>query len=128
MKNRSCCLGAMMLLGLSTCLLVEAQNKQEEKDFYTVIASNKQVIEGNRPLEKIGEKVLPNKELTWSDSKKYRFTPLKKITTKQEMEIALGDLRNQYAPYLQDIAPEFQSIRKTIRIDSMQFRYVGIQS
>ncbi|MBE6301460.1 MAG: hypothetical protein E7085_06355 [Parabacteroides distasonis] len=123
MKNMHGRYGRIVVLSLLASQFILAQNKQEEKDFYTAIASNKQIVEGDRPLEKIGEKVLPDKELTWSDSKKYRFTPLKKITTKQEMEQALGSLRNQYATYLQDIAPKFQSVRQTIRIDSMLFRY-----
>lgn len=124
MKKRKSRYGVMMALCLLAGQVMQAQDKREEKDFYTAIASNKQVVEGDRPLEKIQEKELPaDQRLNWADSKKYRFTPMKKITSKQEMEQALGDLKQQYAPFLQDVAPAFQAVRRTIRIDSMQFRY-----
>ena len=58
------CFGGVVALCLLACQFMQAQDKREEKDFYTAIASNKQVVEGDRPLEKIEEKVLPDKKLS----------------------------------------------------------------
>ena len=112
------------LFVLTSIFSTHAEDRQSDKDFYAEIASFGQIGEPGRPMDTIAEAVLPpNKQLHWDHTTSHRFTPLKKITTKKEMEDALALLRNEYQPFLRDMTPDYESCRIGMRIDSMQFRY-----
>lgn len=102
----------------------EEKKIQEEKDFYAQIASMDIHRTDERKMEDIDEVDLPqDKQLNWSDSKKHRFNPMDKITTKEEMLEGLSGLQTRYLPFLKDIAPEMKEVRSEMRIAKMQFRY-----
>ena len=96
----------------------------DNKDFYTAIAAQGQQSLEGRPLETIPPVVLPDSlQLPWAGNTQYKFKPLPKITTQQEIQEAIEKLKNQYAPFMRNLAPSFSPVRKSIRIESMQFRY-----
>ena len=118
--NFKCALLSLCFVAGNLC----AQEKPEDKDFYSTIASFGQAGNANRPMEEITEMILPQKKnLHWANNRKHRFEPLQKITNQAAIADGLKALRKQYAPFLQNIAPRFTSIRKEMRIEAMQFRY-----
>ena len=118
--NFKCALLSLCFVAGNLC----AQEKPEDKDFYSTIASFGQAGNANRPMEEIPEMILPQKKnLQWANNRKHRFEPIQKITNQTAIADGLKALRKQYAPFLQDIAPRFTSTRKEIRIEAMQFRY-----
>lgn len=118
-------------VGLILCyalpgLVIHAQDKS--LDFYANIATGGFSGTESVLVDTIHYTDLPaDKQLPWSNSLRYSFNPLKKIMTKNDMLLELTKLRNQYAPYLQNLAPPLQEKRKSIRIDSMQMRYETIE-
>lgn len=125
-RTRQTALKTLLFSGLcSLSIYGTAQDtNQSDKDFYTAIAGHAQTTLGERPMEEINPVHLPEgKHLGWSNNRRHAYPKQKKIETKEDMLTALGKLKQQYAPFMQDLAPQMQEKRLSFRIDSMQFRY-----
>lgn len=113
-----------VILGILVCgETLRAQNKAET-DFYTQIAQNEVEERISQPLESpVGETLSTDKQLKWGGTVRYRFKPMDKVDDREKMEKALHRIREEYACYLQDVAPKGVDVRKRQTISSMQFRY-----
>lgn len=124
MKNRfNYCIALLCIVCMSPQTVL-SQEKVDDKDFYTKVASMIHRRIDGRKMETIAEVDLPKeKQLNWSGSKKYRFKPMEKMSTQEEMLEGLAGLQTRYAPFLKDIAPKMKEVRKEVLIAKMQFRH-----
>ncbi len=66
--------------------------------------------------------VLPEKYLPAGIDKSLTFTPYKDISTKEELNSELREMRKQYAPYLQNLSPVLPDYRERILLSAMKWR------
>lgn len=65
---------------------------------------------------------LPDINLSTSNQPKARFKPMKTISTKQELYAELETMRERYKPFMQDLAPKYDSKRQRIMLDEFKWR------
>lgn len=66
------------------------------------------------PLEEI---YLPT-----DNNKSARFKPMEKLDTPEELQKALAEIKDEYRPYLQELAPELSLQRERLALDKFQWR------
>ena len=114
----------MGLFLFSFTLEGQAQQRQDDKDFYEKIATLGNSFELVRPMDTIKNVLLPaNRVLKWSGGKKDAFAHQSKISNQEEIQKNLQLLKKKFAPFLQDVAPQLKDMRDRQRIDRMSFRY-----
>lgn len=112
------------LLVVKPGLAIAQDQNQEDKDFYTQIASLGQTGLSAILMDSIGENSLPtDKLLSWGNSKRYRIKQQTKLATKEQVLVEVDKLRQKYDVFLSDLAPELPTSRIEFRIERMQFRY-----
>lgn len=77
-------------------------------DFFADIASS-YAVDASRGLIFPCPPVLPDKEIKLEPGDKARFTPYKKMDTKEELAAELKRVREKHAPFLRDLAPALES-------------------
>ena len=90
-------------------------------EFYTQMAMSQTAIKADQeipPMRNLPE----GKRLSWSGRRSWTWMPMKKIGTKEDMLAELALLKERYSPFMKDIAPKAEEVRRTLSIDSMQFR------
>ncbi len=106
---------------LVVSFLLSSRPGEAQEDFYQSIASKKFERRCGFPQERIRPPRLPRGPVFSFDGKS-AFRPQDKLDTFQEVKAALADLRARYEPFLRNLAPRGEAVRRRLGIRRMQFR------
>jgi len=116
----------MMLKGITTIVIMalavavcNAGNSTGENDVFVNLGRlDYATVPG---FEKNNPPQLADIDLPWQGAEK-RFTPVNKIDTRAEFEAALEKMRQQYAPFMADLAPAIPKTRQCRPFTTFQWR------